>query len=77
MEALQIVWFKRDLRIVDHRPLVVRAGDVVQALERDRRQFGIDGLWSYEETGNSWTYQRDKRAGCAAAMAGLNAGRFR
>ena len=103
MAALQIVWFKRDLRIVDHRPLaaaverglvlplyvvepelwrqpdaserqwmfcresllelrqaladrgqplVVRAGDVVQVLERARRQFGIDGLWSHEETGN-------------------------
>ena len=114
MRPLQIVWFKRDLRIVDHRPLtaaaergpvlplyvvepewwqqpdaserqwlfcresllelrqaladlgqplVVRSGDVVQVLERARRQFGIDGLWSHEETGNGWTYQRDKRVG--------------
>ena len=106
MAALQIVWFKRDLRIVDHQPLVaaverglvlplyvvepelwqqpdaserqwmfcresllelrqaladrgqplvVRAGDVVQVLERARSQFGIDGLWSHEETGNGWT----------------------
>ena len=114
MAPLQIVWFKRDLRIIDHRPLVaaadrgivlplyvveaelwhqpdaserqwlfcresllelrqaladlgqplvVRIGDVVQVLERARRQFGIDGLWSHEETGNGWTYQRDKRVG--------------
>ncbi len=120
MAALQIVWFKRDLRIVDHRPLaaaaerglvlplyvvepelwqqpdaserqwmfcqetllelrqaladrgqplVVRAGDVVQVLERARRQFGIDGLWSHEETGNGWTYQRDKRVGAWARRA--------
>ena len=92
MAALQIVWFKRDLRTVDHRPLVeaaargplmplfvvepelwcqpdvserqwmfcresllelrestaalgqplvVRAGDVVEVLERARRQFGV------------------------------------
>ena len=112
MAALQIVWFKRDLRIVDHRPLlaaaecgpvlplyvvepelwqqpdaserqwlfcreslvelrqaladlgqplVVRSGDVVQVLERARRQFGIDGLWSHEETGNAWTFARDRR----------------
>ena len=25
MAALQIVWFKRDLRIVDHRPLAAAA----------------------------------------------------
>ena len=112
MSALQIVWFKRDLRIVDHRPLVeaikrgpvlplyvvepemwrqpdtsarqwlfcreslldlqralteigqplvVRSGDVVDVLERARRQFGIDALWSHQETGNGWTYQRDRR----------------
>ena len=112
MSALQIVWFKRDLRTVDHRPLmeaikrgpvlplyvvepelwqqpdtserqwlfcqeslldlqralaefgqplVVRSGDVVDVLERARRLFGIGALWSHEETGNGWTYQRDKR----------------
>ena len=106
------MWFKRDLRSVDHRPLieacahgpvlplyivepefwrqadasarqwdfcreslealrlelaalgqplVVRCGDVVSVLERARRQFGIDGLWSHEETGNGWTYARDQR----------------
>ena len=109
---LQIVWFKRDLRIVDHRPLllasqagpvlplvvvepelwrqpdasgrqwafcaesledlrrslaalgqplVVRVGVVEEVLERARRQFGIAGLWSHEETGNGWTYARDLR----------------
>lgn len=118
MSSLQIVWFKRDLRVDDHRPLldaaargpvlplyvvepelwqqpdaserqwlfcresllelrqalaelgqplVVRSGDVVQVLERGaRRQFGVDGLWSHEETGNGWTYQRDKRVGAWA-----------
>ena len=99
MSSPQIVWFKRDLRVDDHRPLleaaargpvlplyvvepelwqqpdaserqwlfcreslielrqaladlgqplVVRVGDVVQVLDRARRQFGIDGLWSHD-----------------------------
>ena len=108
MTALQIVWFKRDLRVDDHRPSpAARTGaaavlvepelwqqpdaserqwlfagsrcwvasgscgsgpTVGRALRRcgggvgaGRRQFGIDGLWSHQETGNGWTYQRDKR----------------
>ena len=112
MEGLQLVWFKRDLRTVDHsplaaaaergpvlplyvvepelwqqpdaserqwlfcreslqelnralaalgQPLVVRSGDVVEVFERARRRFGVAALWSHEETGNGWTYQRDKR----------------
>ena len=122
MSSLQIVWFKRDLRVDDHRPLleaaargpvlplyvvepelwkqpdaserqwlfcresllelqqalaelgqplVVRSGDVVQVLERARRQFGVDGLWSHEETGNGWTYQRDKRVAAWARANGI------
>ena len=122
MSSLQIVWFKRDLRVDDHRPLleaaargpvlplyvvepelwqqpdaserqwlfcreslielrqslaalgqplVLRSGDVVQVLERARRQFGIDGLWSHEETGNGWTYQRDKRVAAWARAHGI------
>ena len=122
MSSLQIVWFKRDLRVDDHRPLleaaargpvlplyvvepelwqqpdaserqwlfcreslhelrqalgalgqplVLRSGDVVQVLERARRQFGIDRLWSHEETGNGWTYQRDKRVAAWARAHGI------
>ena len=122
MSSLQLVWFKRDLRVNDHRPLleasergavlplyvvepelwqqpdaserqwlfcreslmelrqvladlgqplVVRSGDVVQVLDRARRQFGIDGLWSHEETGNSWTFQRDKRVGAWSRQHGI------
>ena len=122
MVALQIVWFKRDLRVVDHRPLsqaadrgpvlplyviepelwrqtdaserqwsfcrealmelrdslgelgqplVIRCGDVVEVLERARRQFGIDALWSHEETGNGWTYQRDRRVAVWCRQHGI------
>jgi deoxyribodipyrimidine photo-lyase len=122
LSSPQVVWFKRDLRVDDHRPLleaaargpvlplyvvepelwqqpdaserqwlfcreslielrqslaalgqplVLRSGDVVQVLERARRQFGIDRLWSHEETGNGWTYQRDKRVAAWARANGI------
>ena len=122
MEGLQLIWFKRDLRTVDHQPLaaaaergpvlplyvvepelwqqpdaserqwlfcreslqelkrdlaalgqplVVRSGDVVEVFERARRQFGIAGLWSHEETGNGWTYQRDKRVAAWVSQHGI------
>jgi deoxyribodipyrimidine photo-lyase len=112
MGPVQVVWFKRDLRVVDHQPLlqasllgpvlplvvvepelwrqsdasarqwafatesledlrralaglgqplVVRIGAVEQVLERARHRFGVAGLWSHEETGNGWTYARDRR----------------
>jgi deoxyribodipyrimidine photo-lyase len=108
---LHIVWFKRDLRIQDHRPLVeaaqrgavlplyvvepalwlqpdasarqwrfiaeclgeldralsrlgqplvMRVGPIVEVLEEIRRSHGIAALWSHEETGNAWTFARDK-----------------
>ena len=122
MERLQIVWFKRDLRVVDHQPLlqasrlgpvlplaivepqlwqqgdcsgrqwnfcaeslgelrvsladlgqplVVRIGSAVDVLERARRRFGITGLWSHEETGNGWTYARDRQVAQWAKSQGV------
>lgn len=104
----QVVWFKRDLRVEDHRPLweaaqrgpvlplyiiepevysaadyssahwdftresllelrerlralgaplVVRHGEALEVL----RSFPIHALWAHEETGNSVTYERDRR----------------
>ncbi len=109
---LQIVWFKRDLRVADHRalaqaaqqgpvlplfvvepdlwrqsdmsgrqwefvaecltslreelsflgqPLVVRIGDVVETLDCFFTRFRKVTLWSHQETGNAWTFSRDKR----------------
>ena len=119
---LQVVWFKRDLRWLDHQPLlqasrcgpvlpllvvepelwqqadasarqwafareciaelrealaalgqplVVRVGDVVAVLERARRRLGVAGLWSHEETGNGWTFARDRRVAAWARRHGL------
>jgi deoxyribodipyrimidine photo-lyase len=107
-----IVWFKRDLRLHDHAPLVaavqsglpvialyvvepdywtlpdvsrrhwcfirdclteldqrlqalggrliVRVGDSLNVLNHFRQQAGDFDLYSHEETGNDWTYRRDK-----------------
>ncbi|MGL4240372.1 MAG: deoxyribodipyrimidine photo-lyase, partial [Beijerinckiaceae bacterium] len=108
---IQVVWFKRDLRIHDHaplaeaalrgpvlplyiaepgywalpdtsarqwefiaealrdlredlgglgQPLIVRTGVVVELLARLHVRYGVAGLWSHEETGNAWTFERDK-----------------
>ena len=121
-ETLQIVWFKRDLRVEDHaalsaaakqgpvlplyvaepelwqlpdqsarqwafvveclrelrqdlaalgQSLVVRTGDAVETLERGRQRFGQVQIWSHEETGNAWTYARDRRVGAWARAHGI------
>lgn len=108
---VQVVWFKRDLRTQDHRPLaeaaaygpvlplyvvepdywrlpdtsvrqfrflsgavadldasllrlgcplIVRIGDVVEVLRDIHAAHGIEAVWSHQETGNGWTYYRDR-----------------
>jgi deoxyribodipyrimidine photo-lyase len=109
MPSINIIWFKRDLRTLDHAPLVyaeknklpvlpiyifepslkhnydwdqrhwrfvyqslvdlqlkipqltIYYGEVNQVLESIAKQFHIDKLISYEETGVALTYQRDKK----------------
>ena len=119
---LQILWFKRDLRIADHRalaaaaargpvlplyvaepelwaqptssarqwsfiaetlaelredlaglgqPLVVRTGDAADVFEAVRRTHGVGGLWSHEETGDLWTFARDRKVADWARRAGV------
>ncbi|MDE1916881.1 MAG: deoxyribodipyrimidine photo-lyase [Sphingomonadales bacterium] len=119
---LNIVWFKRDLRLVDHRPLIhalragpilplyiaepelwaqpdasarqwafaaeslarlqedlaalgqplcVMTGDAVAIFADLHRRFGIAALWSHEETGNGWTYARDRAVKAWARGAGV------
>ena len=121
-QPLQLVWFKRDLRSVDHRPLalalergpvlplfivepkfwlqpdasarqwafcrealealrerlsalgqplVVRVGDAVEMLERARLRLGVEALWSHQETGNAFTYARDRRVKAWARSHGI------
>lgn len=40
--------------------LLIRVGDIDQALAELKNVFGHFHLWSHEETGNDWTYQRDR-----------------
>lgn len=109
---VQLVWFKRDLRVADHAPLalaaragpvlplyivepglwrqpdaagrhwafircslveldevlrglgqtlVVRTGEAVEVLADLLARVGIGAVWSHEETGNAWTFARDRR----------------
>ncbi len=52
-------------------PLVVRVGDAVAVLERLCRQHKITRIVSHEETGNLWTYARDRRVAAWARGAGI------
>lgn len=119
---LQIVWFKRDLRVADHaplneaaragpvlplyivepdfwrqrdtsmrqwrflqsclyelrddlaaigQPLVIRTGDALEVLQHLAATHRIAALWSHEETGNSWTFSRDKVVADWARTTGI------
>jgi len=52
-------------------PLVVRTGDVVEIFARAREQFGVTRIVSHEETGNAWTFARDRRVAAWARDAGV------
>ena len=41
--------------------LIVRVGEVCEILDALHCQHKITGLWSHQETGNNWTYQRDRK----------------
>ncbi len=120
--GLQVVWFKRDLRVFDHAPLsraaqhghvlplyivepelwqqpdasprqwqfvrgslealdrdlrslgqglIVRTGEAVAVLAELHRRHGIAALWSHQETGNAWTFARDRRVGAWCREQGI------
>ena len=112
-KKINIVWFKRDLRINDHapllaasklnlpilplyvaeldywqksfssrrhwhfiydclvdlnvsltnlgQPLIVKVGEVCNIIGSIQSEYDIRGVYSHEETGNLWTYERDIR----------------
>ncbi|WP_420550856.1 FAD-binding domain-containing protein [Litorivicinus lipolyticus] len=110
---MNLVWFKRDLRCVDHEPLArasagpvlplyviepeywlladtserqyrflldslrdlaeqlarrgqplwVCVGDAVSVIQDLVERFDVDAVFSHEETGNGWTFARDRRVG--------------
>lgn len=52
-------------------PLVVRSGEAERLLERLHRRVGDFALWSHQETGNDWTYQRDRRVAAWCRARGI------
>ncbi|OKL45568.1 FAD-binding domain-containing protein [Pseudovibrio exalbescens] len=121
---MQIVWFKKDLRITDHRPLIeamqhgtvlplyvaepelwqqpdaserqwcfvkeclkeldgdlrklgqgliLRIGSVTDVLDELKMSCGVAGVWAHEETGNGWSFARDRTV---SAWCRLNGVRF-
>lgn len=121
--AHALVWFKRDLRTVDHAPLLAAAasgrpvlpvyviepglwrhedasarqwqvfrealaelrtalarlgaplqvlrGDAVEAFDALHRAFGVVEVHAHEETGNAWTYARDRRVAAWLRAQGI------
>ena len=119
---VQLVWFKRDLRSADHRPLaeaaacgpviplyvaepeywaqpdtsrrqymavasalaelslrlewlgaplIIRTGTVVEWLGRIHRAIGLTRILAHEETGNAWTFARDRAVRRFCREAGI------
>jgi deoxyribodipyrimidine photo-lyase len=52
-------------------PLVVRVGDAVEVLERLGAAHDVTHLVSHEETGNLWTFARDRRVAAWARERGV------
>jgi deoxyribodipyrimidine photo-lyase len=52
--------------------LVVRIGDVVDILDALHRANPITALWSHEETGNDWSYRRDRRVRAWCRQEGIH-----
>ena len=52
-------------------PLVVRTGEAVAVLDALCRKHRIGRIVSHEETGNLWTYARDRRVAAWARAAGI------
>lgn len=119
---VNIVWFKRDLRLQDHRPLVeaarhgrvlaiyivepgywkqpdtsgrqwmftreaieslahdlaeaggslvIRTGDAATVFSSLLQGLPVSALWSHEETGNGWTFKRDREVAEVCATHGI------
>lgn len=61
---------RRDLA-AQGQPLLIRVGDAVEVLARFRAKTGFSHIFSHEETGNDWTYARDRRVAAWAREQGI------
>ncbi|MGF1561142.1 MAG: FAD-binding domain-containing protein [Geminicoccaceae bacterium] len=53
------------------QPLIVRHGEVIAVFEALRAIVRFDALWSHQETGNGWTYARDRRVAAWCRAHGI------
>ena len=53
------------------QPLILKVGEAVDVLSDLAETFERIRLWSHEETGNDWTFQRDKRVADWARTNGI------
>lgn len=53
------------------QPLLIRTGDAVDVLAALHARHGFGQIVSHEETGNGWTYARDRRVAAWARAQGL------
>ncbi len=119
---MEVVWFKRDLRVYDHaaltqaskrgkvlplyivepelwlqpdmsarhwnfiietliqlredlatlgQPLIIRVGNVIDILSEFLHAGSIESIWSHQETGNGWTYDRDLKVAQWCRLNGI------
>lgn len=61
---------RRDLAALG-APLVVRVGDAVATLEGLSQALGADAVFAHEETGDGWTFARDRAVAAWARQAGI------
>ena len=45
------------------QPLVIRRGDAVEVLRELIERHPVASVWSHQETGNAWTFGRDRAVG--------------
>ncbi|MEM9263107.1 MAG: FAD-binding domain-containing protein, partial [Pseudomonadota bacterium] len=57
-------------------PLFIRVGDAIEILDDLASASDVAAIWSHEETGNGWTFQRDKRVSLWAKSKGIQFNEF-
>ena len=55
-----LIDLNQDLKLLGQQ-LVIRTGDVIEAFEEISKSFKIMGIYSHQETGDYYTYKRDKK----------------
>ena len=50
------------------QPLIIKIGDVCNVIKSFQLEFNICGIYCHEETGNLWTYTRDKKVKDVCAL---------